>query len=420
MTSVTAPIAQRERIQMLDVIRGFALLGILLMNIEYFQRPLSAMLFGLDQSLEGVDRAVGWTVFTFVQGKFYTMFSLLFGIGFVIFSDRAMAKHPHPRLLFLRRVIILALFGGVHIYFIWGGDILLTYAMCALVLALFMNKPASSLWKWGLAIYLLPIFMTWLAAAALHFVMQDPTAADEILTDMAATQADMKAFLVQANTIYATGSWAEIIDLRGDELYKLYGTGGIFFFLPTLLGIFLLGASFARSGVFTSFDKRPTAYKQLLRWGLIFGLPAALYTGFYNTNPNMLMPTFESAFGFSVAAVASLGLCFAYMSIIALALRGAERANRKHWLRHLAPAGRMALTNYLTHSVVFTTLFYGYGFAMYGEISRSVATALAIGLWLLQLPLSKWWLEHYRFGPCEWLWRTLTYGERQPFKRVKA
>lgn len=418
MTTTTTPIAQRERIQMLDVIRGFALLGILLMNIEYFQRPMTAMLFGLDQSLTGIDKAVGWTVFTFVQGKFYTMFSLLFGIGFVIFCDRAIGKeHPRPRLLFVRRAIILALFGWVHIYFFWGGDILLTYAICALFLVLFINKSASSLWKWGVGIYFLPILAVWLGGIGLHFALQDPAAADEILSDMTATQTAIKDFIVQANSVYAEGSWSQIIAVRVEELSKMYGTGGMFFFLPTLLGIFLIGASFARSGVFTSFDKRPTAYKHLLRWGLIFGLPAALYTGFYNTNPNMLLPTPESALGFTIAAVASLGLCFAYMSLIALALRGAERAKREHWLRHLAPAGRMALTNYLTHSIVFTTLFYGYGFGMYGEISRSTATALAIGLWLLQLPLSRWWLERYRFGPCEWLWRTLTYGERQPFKR---
>ncbi|WP_258806686.1 DUF418 domain-containing protein [Pseudidiomarina sp. CB1] len=418
MTALTSPITQRERIQMLDVIRGFALLGILLMNIEYFQRPMTAMLFGLDQSLEGIDKGVGWTVFTFVQGKFYTMFSLLFGIGFVIFCDRAKEKqHPRPRLLFLRRASVLALFGWLHIYFFWGGDILLTYAICALFLVLFINKPAQSLWKWGIGIYLLPIIVVWLAAVGLHFALQDPATANEVLTDMRQSQAAIKDFVVQANTIYAEGSWQQIIDIRSEELSKMYGTGGMFFFLPTLLGIFLIGASFARSGVFTSFDKHPTAYKHLLRWGLLLGLPAALYTGFYNTNPNMLLPNLDSAFGFTIAAVASLGLCFAYMSIIALALRGAQRAKREHWLRHLAPAGRMALTNYLMHSIVFTTLFYGYGFAMYGEISRSMATALAIGLWLLQLPMSKWWLNRFRFGPCEWLWRTLTYGQRQPFRR---
>lgn len=416
--TITTPVAQRERIQMLDVIRGFALLGILLMNIEYFQRPMTAMLFGLDQSLEGIDKAVGWTVFTFVQGKFYTMFSLLFGIGFVIFCDRAKEKqHPRPRLLFLRRVAVLALFGWLHVYFFWGGDILLTYAVCALFLVLFMNKSAQGLWKWGVGIYLLPIIFVWVAAIGLHFILQDPAAADEVLTDMNQTQAAIKDFIVQANVIYAEGNWGEIIAVRMQELSKMYGSGGLFFFLPTLLGIFLIGASFARSGVFTSYDKHPTAYKHLLRWGLLLGLPAALYTGFYNTNPNMLLPTPESALGFTIAAVASLGLCFAYMSLIALALRGAQRAKRKHWLRHLAPAGRMALTNYLMHSIVFTTLFYGYGFGMYSEISRSLATALAIGLWLLQLPMSKWWLDRFRFGPCEWLWRTLTYGARQPFRR---
>ncbi|RUO62191.1 DUF418 domain-containing protein [Pseudidiomarina insulisalsae] len=419
MTSVTTPITSRERIQMLDVIRGFALLGILLMNIEYFQRPLTAMLFGLDQSLQGVDRVVGWSVFTFVQGSFYTMFSLLFGMGFVIFYDRAKQREPHPRRLFLRRIVVLALFGMVHLFLIWGGDILLTYAICGLVLALFANSPARRLLKWGISFFLIPVALFWLGAFAMQAALQDPAVAEEVLSDVARTSEQLQAFIVHANEVYASGGYADIYRLRMYELSKLYGTGGVIFFLPTLLGIFLIGASLARSGIFTSFEKRPRAYTHLLRWGLLLGLPAALYIGFYGTRPNMLLPSPGSALTFTIDQVANFGLCFFYISLIALTLRTAERAKRQHWLRHLAPAGRMALTNYLMHSVVFTTLFYGYGFAMYGEISRSVATALAIGLWLLQLPLSRWWLERYRFGPCEWLWRTLTYGERQTFKRVK-
>lgn len=416
MTTTTTPIAQRERIQMLDVIRGFALLGILLMNIEYFQRPLNAIIFGLDQSLSGLDYGVGWSVFTFIQGKFYTMFSLLFGMGFAIFCDRARQHHPHPRILFLRRAVILALFGFVHIYAIWGGDILLTYAICAMVLVLFMNVRASLLWKWGVAFYVLPLLMVWLAAASYYGALQDPTTVTKMLEDAAASNAELKEFLVLANTVYAEGSWSAIVEVRMKELNMLYGSGNFIFFLPSLLGTFLIGASFARSGIFTSFDKHPLAYKNLLRWGLIFGLPSAVYIGLYHTDTSVFLPNFSAAFSYTVTEIANMGLCLAYMSIIALALRGAQRAKREHWLRHLAPAGRMALTNYLMHSIVFTTLFYGYGFALYGEISRSLATALAISLWLLQLPMSKWWLSRYRFGPCEWLWRSLTYGERQPFK----
>ncbi|MFC7160224.1 DUF418 domain-containing protein [Pseudidiomarina halophila] len=149
MTTLTRPVSANERIHMLDVIRGFALLGILLMNIEFFQRPLTAMMFGFDNSLTGIDRSVGWIVFTFVQGKFYTMFSLLFGIGFVIFYDRAKQHHDSPRWLFFRRLLILGLFGFVHIAYIWGGDILLTYAIVGLLLLFFINSSAARLWKWG-------------------------------------------------------------------------------------------------------------------------------------------------------------------------------------------------------------------------------------------------------------------------------
>ncbi|MGQ4275723.1 DUF418 domain-containing protein [Pseudidiomarina sp. E22-M8] len=415
MTIITQPTRANERIHMLDVIRGFALLGILLMNIEFFQRPLNAMMFGFDNSLTGIDHAVGWTVFTFVQGKFYTMFSLLFGIGFVIFYDRAKQHHDHPRWLFFRRLVILALFGCVHIFFIWGGDILLTYAVVGLVLLLFINSSASRLWKWGLAFFLVPISMFWLGAISLYFAMQSPEFAQEVIADQQQAQETLIALIASAEQAYASGSYSDVLQARLAELAMMYG-GGAIFFLPTILGIFLIGASFARTGIFTSFDKRPTAYKNLLRWGVIFGLPSALYVGFYGTNIEMMMPTLDSALGFTLMQVANFGLCFAYMAIIALAMRGAHRANRQHWLQNLAPAGRMALTNYLFHSLFFTTLFYGYGFGWYGEYGRAAATAMAIVLWLVQIPFSNWWLSRFKYGPCEWLWRCATYGKLVAFK----
>ncbi|MFC0445036.1 DUF418 domain-containing protein [Pseudidiomarina halophila] len=416
MTTLTRPVSANERIHMLDVIRGFALLGILLMNIEFFQRPLTAMMFGFDNSLTGIDRSVGWIVFTFVQGKFYTMFSLLFGIGFVIFYDRAKQHHDSPRWLFFRRLLILGLFGFVHIAYIWGGDILLTYAIVGLLLLFFINSSAARLWKWGVAFFLLPVLMFWLGAVSLHFAMQSPEFAQGVMADQEQMQQTANAVIASAEQAYATGSYADVLQARQAELMMIYGGGGAIFFLPTILGIFLIGASFARNGIFTSFDKRPTAYKQLLRWGLILGLPSALYVGFYGTDVEMMIPTLESALGYTIMQIANFGLCFAYMAIIALAMRGAYRAKREHWLQNLAPAGRMALTNYLTHSIVFTTLFYGYGLSLYGEYGRATATAMAIVLWLLQIPFSKWWLSRFKYGPCEWLWRCATYGKFFAFK----
>ncbi|MDN7124125.1 DUF418 domain-containing protein [Pseudidiomarina sp. 1APP75-32.1] len=416
MTNMTQPIGVKERIHMLDVIRGFALLGILLMNIEFFQRPLTAMMFGFDTSLTGLDHSVGWTVFTFVQGKFYTMFSLLFGIGFVIFYDRAKQNHDHPRWLFFRRLLVLALFGLVHMVFIWGGDILLTYAIVGLLLLLFINSSAGRLWKWGLALFLLPVAMFWLGAVSMHFAMQSPEFAQQTLADQQQMQDTAMALISNAEQAYATGSYSEVLAARLAEVNMLYGGGGAIFFFPTVLGIFLIGASFARSGVFTSFEKRPTAYKNLLRWGLIFGLPSALYVGFYGTDIEMMMPSLDSALAFTLMQVANFGLCFAYMAIIALALRQAQRNKRQHWLQNLAPAGRMALTNYLFHSLFFTSLFYGYAVGLYGEYGRATTTALAVIVWLAQIPFSKWWLSRFKYGPCEWLWRCATYGKLFAFK----
>lgn len=408
--NLTTPTAPNERIHLLDCIRGFALLGILLMNIEYFQKPLLSMMNGFDYSQTGVDFGVAWFVFTFVQGKFYTMFSLLFGIGFIIFYDRAKQKSSHPRWLFTRRLIVLAAFGFAHLAYIWGGDILLNYAIAGLFLLFFVNKSAKSLLRWGIGIFLLPVVLFWLGALSIEAASATPEGAAALAQDNQAAMAEVNAIITTAAEAYKNGTYADVLAARSQEIGYFYTTG-IFFMTPTVLGIFLIGASLARSGVATQPEQHNNTYKKLLKYGAAFGLPAALYVGFYGTQMNFLAPDFATAVAFTVTQIANFGLSFAYIAILALAI--------KHYkfIQQLAPAGRMALTNYLTHSIVFTSLFYGYALGMYGEIGRATATLLAIVLWLAQLPISAWWLKRFRYGPCEWLWRSLTYLQPQPFKR---
>ncbi|WP_417656710.1 DUF418 domain-containing protein [Pseudidiomarina aestuarii] len=417
MTTLTHPVRGNERVQTLDIIRGFALFGILMMNIEYFQKPLMAMMLGIDTSLSGLDFGVALFVFTFIQGKFYTMFSLLFGMGFVIFLDRAMQKVEHPKRLFFKRLFVLSLFGAAHLFFIWGGDILLSYAICGVFLLLFAKTKPSRLWKWGVFFIILPILLAWLLAFGIQAAMSDPAQAAELAAEFEANEASMRADIVKGAAIYATGSFWEIVQWRAYEASFIYLGGGLIFFLPTLLGTFLIGASFARAGIFTSASEHFSAYRRMAILGLVIGIPTAIYFGLFARNMNMMMPTVFGAQMMTIQTIANLALCLAYMSIIALVVRRAEGRNQKHWLHNLAPAGRMALTNYLTHSIVFTTVFYGYAFGMYGEIGRAAATGFAILLYLAQIPFSRWWIERFHFGPAEWLWRTLTYGKRQPFKR---
>lgn len=410
MNSAT-PTALQERFHLLDIIRGFALLGILLMNIEFFQRPLAAMIYGFNSEQSGLDYATAWGVYTFVQGKFYTMFSLLFGMGFVLFLDRAMQTASRPRLLFLRRILVLGIFGLLHIVYVWSGDILLNYAIVALFLFLFVNTSAKRLWKWGAALIIIPVGLFWLGAWGTQFGLNS-AAGPAMLADIAAQRETMELTILAGEQIYAQGSYAEVLAYRLNEVALLYGGGGIVFFVPTILGTVLIGAAFARAGIFTHAKEHRQALRNMLLFGLLIGLPSALYVGLWGQNFDMMLPDYRGALIFSVQTLANVALCFAYMAAIALAY-----LNGKQWLQYLAPAGRMALTNYLTHSIVFTTLFYGYGFGLYGEFGRFATTLMALALYGGQLWFSTWWLQRYQYGPMEWLWRSATYLKLQPMRK---
>lgn len=412
-TPIALPTSPQERIQLLDVIRGFALVGILLMNIEYFQRPMLAMSQGFNSEVTGLDYATAWSVFVFVQGKFYTMFSMLFGIGFVLFLDRAMQKSASPRWLFIRRTLVLGLFGAAHMLFVWTGDILLTYALAGLLLLIFASTAPAKLWKCGLALIVLPVAMLWLGVASIQTLANSPEGGG-MIDDMLAQQQHTEVLISQGEQLYATGGFIEVMQFRLTEIAILYNVGNFIFVLMTIVGTMLVGASLARFGIFTRPAEHRKTLTNMLVIGALLGVPSALYTGFAGLSTNMLMPDYTTALVFTLQTLANISLCLAYMAALALLFVHASGIHRL--FIHLAPAGRMALTNYLTHSLVFTWLFYGYGLGLYGEYGRFSTTLMAIGLFAAQLAFSRWWLQRYQYGPLEWVWRSATYLKWQPLR----
>jgi len=403
-----------QRIELLDIIRGFSLLGILLMNMAFFQRPLTAMSMGLAGGESVIDQALAWGLFIFAEGKFYTMFSLLFGMGFVIFYDRATQKVDTPKWLFLRRLIVLGIIGVAHAVFVWAGDILFIYAVSGLFLLFFVRTSASRLWKWGLFFMSLPIALLWISTVSVNSSEQSPERAQQYQTDTNEIKNTLSEVANFADEAYSSGSYESVTEARIDE-FALIFSGEIIFTISTFLGIFLLGAAFSRSGIFTSSDTPSKVYKKLLFFGGIPGLFAALYASSLPAT-EMVLLTVDAALLYSLTQIASLGLCLAYMALLAMILSGGNSIKR-NLLRQMAPAGRMALTHYLLQSLFFTTLFYGYGFGLYGELGRLEMILMALGFWLVQLKLSEWWLQHFNYGPFEWLWRLATYGQWQTFKK---
>ena len=411
-----APVAGGERVEEIDVVRGFALFGILLMNIEWFSRPFIELMLGLDRTMAPLDYAAGWTVMTFVQGKFYTLFSMLFGMGFAIQAERAAAKGVRFGWMFARRMLGLALFGAVHGYLVWSGDILLVYSIVGTLLVLLFRKtPISRLPKWAIAFILLVALAPWGWVASQKAALDDPGRAAAAVAQHEEQLAQTRRQAEEAREAYAHGTWGEQVLVRVQEM-KMQLT-----FLPmfgwNVLGMFLLGAWLIRGGVMRRPAEHRAFFRRALWLGLLVGVPLAVAAMRLGAADGMTRVDWPLAVGASLMLVASFALCFAYLSAFVLWTQAPGWAER---LRPVAQAGRMALTNYLAQSLVATTLFNSWGFGLYGQVSRAAQLPLALGIWLANIAFSVWWLERFHFGPAEWLWRSFTYGRAQPMRRPAA
>ena len=394
------PIAPDERIATLDVLRGLALLGILLMNMEAFVGPLDLSTSGIDPHWQGVDRWADAFVYIFVQGKFFTLFSLLFGAGFAVMAQRAEVAGRDFTRFYLRRSLGLLGIGLVHALLLWSGDILVVYALLSFLLLAFREAPRAWLPVMGVLAYLAAIGLMLLLGALMLLVPDEVTAA-QATHAQAAIEAQRQA--------YGHGTYGQAVLQRlrdfGASLGALLVVG------PQVLGMFLIGSWFARSGAIAHPDAHQRLFTWLRRGALPLGLALMLVCTWYQ--PWLAPGRFDlrSAAVYGGSALAGLLMCLGYL---------AWGVRWSHALRWLAPAGRMALSNYLGQSLVCTLLFYGYGLGWFEQMGRAWQLLFAVALFAAQVALSRAWLRHFRFGPMEWLWRAITYWRWPPLRRDAA
>lgn len=405
-TTTLTPVPATERIDNLDVLRGLALLGIALMNVEYFTAPLADMGGGIAPSARGLDWLADAFVYVFVRGKFWTLFSLLFGMGFAVMLGRARAAGRGFTPVYLRRTAGLLVIGLLHALLVWAGDILVSYAVTALLLVLlFRDTGTARLWKWGAGIWGVMVGLMLLGSVAM--MASGAPAEDAGVEAMAALRETEIA-------AYSAGSYAEATAVRLQ--WFVHSLGSMFFLVPLVLGMFLVGAWLVRSGAMAD----PAAHRRLfvrLAWlGGLAGLALTAASVAINPDPDMGASWDDSAMlAMTLHMAGSPLLALAYTGIVVLALQHGASG-----LRALAPAGRMALTNYLAQSVIGTLLFYGYGLGLWGGVPRSVQVLGVVLVFALQLLASRWWLARFRYGPLEWAWRAFTYWQRPPMRRLPA
>jgi len=411
ITENLAPIAVTERIEAMDVLRGFALLGILLMNLEGFVGPVLASGSGLDPALAGMDRTVDLLIYVLVQGKFYTVFSLLFGMGFAVMSQRAeQAGRPFAGVYWRRGLVLLAI-GMIHAVFIWAGDILIMYALCSFLLLAFRPLPPRWCVWLGLTLYAIPVGLMYVMGV-MGSLLGGTEGWNAFITEAGAK---MQALIDGERAAYGSGSYAEATWQRLETIG--IGLSNITLFGFIVFCMFLLGAWFVRSGAIARPHEFPRLYAGL-RW---VALPVGLLCmmGSVALAPAMDGLTFNmrTSNAFALQMVANLLMCLGYVAWIVRAL--ASPAWQRP-LSALAPAGRMALTNYLMQSLVCTWIFYGYGLGYFEQLPRAWQPVFALALFGLQVLASYLWLSRFRFGPMEWLWRSATYLKPQPLRLRKG
>ena len=401
-----APVAPSERQPTLDVLRGAALLGILLVNVHLMAGPeLVAELFGVTTAdASTLDRILGGLIGWLVAGKFISSFSIMFGVGAALIAERALARGRRPRRLLARRYGLLMLAGLAHMVLLFPGDVLFLYGLTGFVLLAFLRARDGTLVVW--IIVLLGVSAVGLTVLTLA---EAGAAVDPATRDMVARA------VADAERAYANGSYGGVVAWQALQSLLIQVSGVIS--IPWTLALFLIGMLAHRRG----YGLDPAAHRATLVRIARFALPVGLVLNlpFLLTGP-VAEASGSAAAGTPVLVGASIAnaigapvLAVGYLSALAVLVvdRGAERGIR----RRLAALGRIALTGYLLQSILSLAVFFG--FRAYGStelLGEPILGMLAFvaGVWAVLLILAPWWTARFRYGPFEWLWRWGTYGTR--------
>ncbi len=414
------PTQPEERIATLDILRGFALLGICVINLPGFYMPWFFYSAGEELYPRPIDWLATWMVDFVGSGKFNSLFSFLFGVGFAIQMDRAEAKGLPFAGTYLRRLAVLFTIGVAHCFLIWNGDVLHIYAIIGLPL-LFVKKLPDR-WLWALAAVLLVIPI---AHGGWKYYKQKADPHDRAYwRDRAENQlrvygkgdyGDLVARFTKSapkepRPVIGQGSWPLAVKERFRETREGYLEHGEIFFWPILGTTMLIGFIVGRRRVFRDLPAHLPKIRRLALWTGILGvvLAAVFATCGLLMDHEIRTPTLLGLFG-SVFYVLNRPVlaCF-YVCVLVLL---ASRPSLQTILRPLAIVGRMPLTNYLMQSILASLIFYGYGLGYFGRVTPSQGVLIAFGIYAFQVAYSIVWIRFFHFGPAEWLWRTLTYGK---------
>ncbi|MCH5225871.1 MAG: DUF418 domain-containing protein [Muribaculaceae bacterium] len=393
-----APVDVKRRHVILDALRGFALLGICLANYPEFSLYSFLEEFPRQTfSTAAIDTITQWWLFIFVDGKFYTIFSLLFGIGFSIILENNARRGVNGLTIFYRRMFFLLLIGFAHLILIWSGDILMLYAIVGMILPLFLRCKDTTLLIWAFIFLAIPVIIDYICqfcgvklSAPLHEWQW-------LLCDRFGITEENFAYWLRDARDY--GNMHKFLMMGAVERMQEFVDGQRYF---KVLGLFLIGFWLGRNKIFAHLEEFKTVIKKISLWGLVLGLPLSALYAWSSMNAKPFGWGTHSLFYFISVYLTSFG----YIGVFCLLYL--KRNDWNLW-RVLAFPGRMALTNYILQSAIGVFIFYGVGLGMGASVGLIYGEIIALTAFCFEIAFSIIWLRGFRFGPLEWIWRCLTY-----------
>ena len=421
-TLLPGPIEDLERIESLDALRGVAVCGILFVNIQFFAFPFFETTSNEWDDLSFLDAAARLFVSIFFELKFITLFSLMFGAGLAVQMARAQRAGRGFVGHYSRRLAILLAIGLIHGILLWYGDILASYAVLGFAALLFRNCRNATLVVWAALLALVPL------ALVVPFAVISPgadwhsdnwvgkfghgAAAWAAPDDSANPIQTLFRFMDDETRVYTTGTWLEIVLLRA-LYFTATGVSAFFtLYLWRCLAMFLIGIAVFRAGLFAPTPAHRRRMTRFLPVGLILGLVLESAGEYIRLTRGDVAWAIATHFTCQYFGSAMLALAYAAGVVLLMTCAGGGGI-----LRRLVPFGRMALTNYLGHSIICGIIFYWPGLRLFGAVSNARLIGIVIGILVVQVMFCAWWLRRYRLGPMEWIWRSATYLRLQPMRR---
>ncbi|HYG29122.1 MAG TPA: DUF418 domain-containing protein [Allosphingosinicella sp.] len=412
MTAVTAA---PPRIQTLDTVRGIAVMGILAMNIVAFAMPFQAYMNPLAYGTESAADLASWAFnFVFIDGKMRGLFSFLFGASMLLVIERAEASGRSPARIHYARMLWLLVFGLLHFFFIWHGDILAGYAQIGLIAFFFRRLSVRALMRWGIGLVVVQLLLFSFFAFS-TFYLQSEVAGRNPSADAIRQWQEMQGQIgvptqqaLSEKLALFTGPYSGIVHHQLEKLLEPFMS--LLFFGCETLAYFLFGMAALKSGFFRG-EWAIERYRRIALIGFAIGIPV------YGLLAAVLL---RADFDLPMIVAAALAATVPFRPVMVLAIAALIILLTRSgggFVERIAAAGRAAFTNYLGASILMTGLFYGWGFGLFGSMSRIELWIVVVAMWALMLTWSKPWLERFQYGPFEWLWRSLSRWELQPMRR---